>query len=1220
MTVALPAAGKRRWPLRLLGAVLLGPLLLVLLGWGAINLPLARHGLAGLVADAISGPGMSVSIGAISGPLPQAPVLRDITVADDTGPWLRIDTLSLAWRPLDLMKGALTIERLAAGHVAVARLPELPVENAAKKPTGIPRLPFAVRDDALAVASLDLGAAVLGEAAVFAIDGQAAAPRAGIIETRLDIRRLDAGQGGFQLRAAIDTGVRSLHLEAQVNEPANGLAATLIGLPGRPALRLALVGDGAIDAWKGRLDAEAEGLLTVEADVGVDAAVLLNGAGALRTTVEGRVFHHLDIGPEANRLFGETVSVSADTGLDLAEWRLNIHRLALTGRAVVFEATGSLALDSLEMNIETESRLTDPGAATGLFPDLRLAALTARATLNGTLARPRMILHAEAENVLAGAIGARSLTIDATASPDGNPAVAMAIEGRAMAAGLTGPPTEAVTLVGADISARLRGRMSLADGVFDIANLNIAVASLAADGAGSISLDTGQADLSLTARLADLAPLSIVTGIDLAGRASAQIFVRGDVFTGDIGATVAGTIGNLRAGPPDIAAALGGNFTFATDVRGNSNGVWSVRDFALDGDGMALAANADIDPGAATVGASFGLRLVNIERLSSVAGIDLAGTLDVTGTLAGPFDAMRLDANARLADGRTSGIAWTRLSAAMDLGNLPAKPQGRVELSGDGAHGPITAAARVDTGGDGGLRLDDIRATGAGLNLSGRLRLPIDGTPVTGLVKAEATSLAAIAALAGFAADGSGTVAAELTALGGEQRIAATAKLQRLTLHHGADTVSLESLDVDLKGRGDAANPDLTATIAGRGLQGSGARLQRIDVTAEGGLADGRFTVSLTGDQPVAATLNLSGSAQRDGAGFVVALNSLAGDVAGRALSLRQAASLRYGAGGLFVEGVDLAAADGRLTAGLALTDATVDAALTATDMPIDLLRLAVPEAPVAGRWNASLKLSGSPARPDGSLSVTVDQVTFGDPSLRDLPPLAAVIEGQLQAGLLRLDGHVSGLPETRAAVVLEVPLRLSAQPFTASIPEGAEIGAHLIVDGDIGPVWQLLPLDPHQLSGRVTADLAIAGPLDSIQASGQAAVSGGRYENLESGTLLIDVALELAGDGTGFKLVRASAGDGQGGSLTASGGIDLAPGRAKPIDLSVAMTALRLIQRDEITATASGNIAFSGTLAAPRLTGAIVTDLIEIQLTDNLPPQVVTLEVVEVGGEGPEP
>src|SRR3546814_8370448 len=55
------------------------------------------------------------------------------------------------------------------------------------------------------------------------------------------------------------------------------------------------------------------------------------------------------------------------------------------------------------------------------------------------------------------------------------------------------------------------------------------------------------------------------------------------------------------------------------------------------------------------------------------------------------------------------------------------------------------------------------------------------------------------------------------------------------------------------------------------------------------------------------------------------------------------------------------------------------------------------------------------------------------------------------------------------------------------------------------------------------------------------------------------------------------------------------------------------VVRRDDVTAVTSGRLVLDGDIGAPHVEGRFTTETVEISLLTDLPPTVVTLDVVEV-------
>ncbi len=151
--------------------------------------------LAGFISRTLSSPGSTVSIGAVEGPLSSDAMIRNVTIADRQGVYLRIDTIRLVWRRTALLSRRLEVQNLEIGRVELLRKP-IPDPSAAPPAADaplLPELPLKVEIGKFAIAEFVLGEPVLGAAARFSAVGSASLGRAAEgLNAAFEVRRTDA--------------------------------------------------------------------------------------------------------------------------------------------------------------------------------------------------------------------------------------------------------------------------------------------------------------------------------------------------------------------------------------------------------------------------------------------------------------------------------------------------------------------------------------------------------------------------------------------------------------------------------------------------------------------------------------------------------------------------------------------------------------------------------------------------------------------------------------------------------------------------------------------------------------------------------------------------------------------------------------------------------------------------------------------------------------------
>ncbi|HEY0165391.1 MAG TPA: translocation/assembly module TamB, partial [Sphingomicrobium sp.] len=308
---------KSDWPRRLANELLALVVSLLILFAGALVLLDTAPGhrfIVDRLARIETASGLNIRIGRIDGSVFGKSRLRNVSVADNQGVFLRSPEIVLEWAPGAWLYNSLHIDTLSARRVQLLRAPKL-------KPTGRkgPILPgFDIHVGELAIDRLELAAAVSGEA------------RSGRVRGKADIR---AGRAMIELGVAIDGGGDriALALDAEPDRdrfdvdlralsPANGLLPALVGT--KRSIDLTVSGDGSWRRWRGRAALDMSGR---------QAARLALGADAGRYRLAGDIAPGQFLGGKLQRLTAPIVKVRGDGRLSD---RVLDGELALSSRAL----------------------------------------------------------------------------------------------------------------------------------------------------------------------------------------------------------------------------------------------------------------------------------------------------------------------------------------------------------------------------------------------------------------------------------------------------------------------------------------------------------------------------------------------------------------------------------------------------------------------------------------------------------------------------------------------------------------------------------------------------------------------------------------------------------------------------------------------------------------------------------------------------------------------
>lgn len=691
------------------------------------------------VAEIISNRDMNVSIREPSGLLTGGLRAAQITVSDTRGVFAEVKGLSVNWNPLALLGGTFHAKELGISSINVLRKPvrTLPSPPDSGEDGGF-KLPVKIDIDRIAVMEINLSEQLAGRKFTLTADGDLQADQNGG-HGIINVSRQAVPDAKLTADVAFAPDQNQLRLKAQLAEPKGGLLATLLSLPGDPAVNIAVDGDGPISNWKGKLQAALDG----QQRASIEGQHVLTPEGLHQLNLKGGGDLASLLPPPFRPLF------AGQTNIDLAatfdnKGKIDIQTGNLATGSVVIAASGTVdpaGNNSLNANIlgtsgpvdfrwplaESEARLMVTGVNLTLTGDAQAARLNANISLDTatlpqtTVSNVKLTAKSDAFNLAKrnGAVQIRLVAGDATfANPDINRAI-------------QGPITLAAPLQIAADGVGFNGTTFESARVNGTVNGNYKLVSQALTGNTKLTIQPAALPAELAQRFDT--PISIET-------------------------QVAGTIPS-KINLSDLVVKSG---TFET--AGN---------ITLDGDSL----TADLRG-----------RLPEIRKLLDNANGEVAYTVNASG----PLTALAIKANLKAAALRTVDRTLTNLDVNVTGTADPKAPQGTVDVEGAIDGQPIAINADVRSK-DGTTTIPAITVDVGGNRLNGNVELTPAFLP-SGALTFDFPDISLLAALAGQRAEGDLKGAFDITNDNG--RISIKAKANGSGVRR--DGLSLLKPDVDL--------------------------------------------------------------------------------------------------------------------------------------------------------------------------------------------------------------------------------------------------------------------------------------------------------------------------------------------------------------------------------------------------------------------------------------
>jgi translocation and assembly module TamB len=1188
----------------------LGALLLLLL-FGAVgvmawmNSDAGRERIQRLAGAALGDAGLALEIDGWAGRLPFELAMRTVEISDANGVLLGITELRMNWNPLALLWGQLRIESLTAESLLLERLPVSPSGEA--RISRLPRMILEARVARVAVERLEIGEAVLGERASWRVDGQIGTPDDHERQSYLDIARIDGRSDRLLARVHHRPKAGTLALDVSWIEAPGGAVAQLISLGSTEEIEVQISGSGPLEDWQGRLVGRAG---QAEADL----SFRLQIQDESRLTVTGRVDTAGRLPARYSALGAGDLEFSASVRrkenyqvIRVPALRFSTPSLMASGQGRLDRRDGSLAasVELVQANDGKLDALLSPVATEGLMASISIV---------GSLDEPRIEGSVRSERLsVAGVDGvgvelkASLISLQNIARPGRRLDVEASLRMRDVGWSLTGMEK----LVRGPAVARLHGEIDGLDQVtLDALSVELPDAHLN----GSLVLDLANRTLDAPLRLQvmDLDALDPLTRLDLEGTASAEVALSLPAFDGQVAIDVVGRTGEFSLGLPVVRSLVSPDMELAASLAISPQTGLAISGIRISSEHAVISGSVGFSPDYGKMEIDAEGSLPDVSVLSSALNVNLAGTGRVIARLSGPPGNPAIDGTLEVQQIDLPVGRWERVRGSYSLADLGRGGHGPVRLTGDGPTGP-TRIESLLTIGDERVELREVSATADGIGVTGRISAPYSGAPLAGAFDASLDDIGPI--MEGMTSrEGSGRAAVGLVLADkdGRQDIRVSAVGERVRFMAGPHRpLSAErmELDVSITGRGETAVLEADGTAVN--VSGPSVRLPVVNAEAKGTLADVRIAVRSEGRVLGAhALLSMEVDAKLRETQQQFILKHLTGSLDGQPIESGSLATLTIADGRLEMRDIDLRLGEGVVTgqARLGVPDAAV--VLSIDDMPLALLKLVNPTLAMTGQLDSRIDLRSAGPRTEGTLDMSLSNVVL--PYRRRAVPMSGSLEGRLSATGLALEARAATSPVSPVTITGEVPLEINLVDLRVGLRPQGRLQARLNWNGEAFEILSLLPLEDHLVNGAMSVALDLSGTVADPRVSGQVDLREGRYEHLLAGTVLSPLELRIEGDGESLRVTRLKAGDGEKGALEGEGRLSFDPGAGFPLEATLGFRNLTLVRRDEITGQASGDLLATGPLGGLKITGLITTEDVEARLINNLPPQVVELEVIE--------
>ncbi len=668
-----------------------------------------------------------------------------------------------------------------------------------------------------------------------------------------------------------------------------------------------------------------------------------------------------------------------------------------------------------------------------------------------------------------------------------------------------------------------------------------------------------------------------------------------------------GALQDWFSAPAEIRAGVSHNSAWQEE--------WKLENIELNHPNLALRSDLGFSQEASRLNGHYNLSLRNIEQAAAIFGVEAHGDeLLVNGELSQTSSEIIGTTQATLGALTVAGTDLKEIDLKLNLQRDGGPLIGTLAGSLNGPLGPTDVAAtisRADVSGD--LNIENAKITAGKNNVTGNLQLNGDGSPVSGKLDGELTSVRELSAMFGQRFAGNLTFTSLLTNLDAAPQVEVRAEGSRLSGDvPGFGVVSSRALSFIANSETSTADNRVQFELNGADVDRDRIHFDELRISGTTNGEDTKFDVNGAGFFEGELNVQASGSVERQSDTVIVALKNVSALVQGDRWTLNQEVRVERDLSRTSITPFALTSGARRIGVDATMTDRALSAKINANDVPLQLVALISPRYALGGSMNGTADLNARPGASSGTLDLEIKNLRPRG-IVGDTESLTGSIKGDWNGTQLKLQGRLKGQQDGVIDLTAAVPFTYTADGFAT--PGDQPLSGNFEWRADIAPLWQIIQPDLHTLSGAVNADIALAGTIDKPQLTGSFVLRNGTYRHLEFGTVLNELAVDVDLENQVLMIRQGKGKTSNGGSVGLDGRIQVDPARQFPARIAFNFDNAELVRRDDIKGSASGSFVYERNGTAASFTGNIKSDTIEAKLVGGLPANVVDLEVIEVGG-----
>jgi len=359
--------------------------------------------------------------------------------------------------------------------------------------------------------------------------------------------------------------------------------------------------------------------------------------------------------------------------------------------------------------------------------------------------------------------------------------------------------------------------------------------------------------------------------------------------------------------------------------------------------------------------------------------------------------------------------------------------------------------------------------------------------------------------------------------------------------------------------------------------------------------------------------LRSTGFFQKNGPKWDVEVDTLSGELLRKPFSIKSPFSLQGNTHHLSVDNLFLNIADGTLYLDVKLDENTTKISTKAEHLPLDVLTITKPGVHLYGSTSFDGMLQASPEKHSGYFNVVLEQADLMQQGKEDPLKAKGTLQAHLENNKVQIFSHIYATDQQFLDFSATLPLKYTSAPFSLALDKKAPVSAQMTAEGELEAIFDFINIGSHKAKGLITCHLFLSKNLEDPSLKGQIDLQKGGYENYITGMRLKNVFAKVEAADDKLLLTQFLSDGKEGGTLNATGSMELSPKENFPFCVKADLKDLKLLDFDMISSEFTGELTVTGNTKTAVVKGYVDVPKATIYIGESLPVAVPELDIIYV-------